>query len=356
MIVLDARMAGHSGIGTYIRGLLSGFSEEQLRRITLLGDPRQLARIPCALVEARESVYGLGEQIKMPGRIRKLSPALLHVPHYNIPVFYKGKTVATVHDLIHLLFPQFSRTPLARLYARWFLDRVARSSVCVMSDSERTRQDLMRLGAPAEKVRVVPLAIDEVYRPVPPEEARAHWKELNLSPGYILYVGNIRKIKNVPRLLKAYILLRHKFPDCPPLVLVGRDQIPEDTAPYRENRSIRFLGEVKRESLPALYSGAAFFAFPSLYEGFGLPPLEAMACGCPVVSSTGGSLPEVLGGAALLVDPVDTEALAETMGKALADDALRRDLRARGLEHVRRYSWKNTAQKVFQIYEEAIRQ
>ncbi len=353
MIALDARMISHSGIGTYIRGLLSGFSPQQLREIVLLGDPAKLQAYPCRLVEAPEPVYGLREQVKMPRRLRGLSPDLLHVPHYNLPWAYSGRTVVTVHDLIHLLFPQFSRSRFAIIYARWMMLRVIKKAVRILADSECTRRDLLDFGARDSRIRVVPVAIEPQFRPVDPREAEPHLKKHALRPGYILFVGNLRRIKNIPRLVEAYRLLRARSPNLPPLVLAGRDQMPQITSAYRGDSSIRILGEVAADSLPALYSSASVFAFPSLYEGFGLPPLEAMACGCPVVASSGGSLPEVLGNAALLPDPLDTEAIAEALLRAMTDSNLRGILAERGRERVSRFSWKATAERTFDIYREA---
>jgi glycosyltransferase involved in cell wall biosynthesis len=173
-----------------------------------------------------------------------------------------------------------------------------------------------------------------------------------LIPGYILYLGNIRKIKNIPRLVDAYRLLRKRCPDVPPLVLAGRDQIPRVTLAFRGDNSIHLVGEVALADMPSLYSCASLFAFPSLYEGFGLPPLEAMACRCPVVASTGGSLPEILGDAALLPDPGDMEAIADAITRVLLDADLRRTLVERGSARVRHFSWERAAKATFEIYRE----
>ncbi len=353
MIALDARMVRHSGIGSYLRGLLSGFSKEELDRIVLMGPPEALP--PAAgVLPASEPIYGWREQWAMPRRLRKIAPSLLHVPHFNIPLAYPGPLVVTIHDVIHLLFPQFSRARFAAVYARFMLSRVAARTALVMADSECTKRDLVRFGFSDKKIRVVPLAVDGRFRPVDPAEAAKRVGRYGLTPGYLLYVGNLRPIKNIPRLVEAYALLRRRRPDVPPLVLAGRDQMSRESAAWRSDPSIKFPGEIASEDLPALYSAAGLFVFPSLYEGFGLPPLEAMACGCPVVASGAGSLPEVLGDAALTVDPDDAGSIADGMERALTDSGLRADLSRRGREQAGRFSWRATAQAVFRIYDEAL--
>lgn len=347
-------MIGHSGIGAYIRGFLSGLREDQLQQMVLLGEVDKLKTYPCRTVPAPEPIYSLREQWTFPRRVEALKPDVLHVPHYNVPWLTGSPLVATVHDLNHLLFPELARRPFARLYARTLLSRLARRARKILADSERTKRDLVRFGAPAEKVKVVYAAVDETLVPPGAAETKDRLARHNLSPGYILYLGNIRKIKNVPRLLAAYEILRGTVPDAPTLVLAGEDQMPEETRPFRGRKDIRFLGPVPAEDVPALYTGAGLFVFPSLYEGFGLPPLEAMACGCPVVASTGGSLPEVLGDAALLTDPGDTEGLARAMERTLSDGGLRRALVEKGRVRAKHFSWKDSARKIFEIYEEVL--
>jgi len=278
---------------------------------------------------------------------------VLHCTSSEAPPWSPCPLVVTVHDLNHLLFPQFARSPFARLYTQWMLGHIRKRAARVLADSNRTRDDLVRFGVPLNKITVVALGVEERFRPVPADEAAPHLKKYKLEGGYLLYVGNVRGIKNVPRLIEAYTLLREKYKIVPPLVLVGRDQMAAEKA-AGTLPGVRFLGAVDSESLPALYSSAGLFAFPSLYEGFGLPPLEAMACGVPVVASTGGSLPEVLGGAAVLTDPTDVHALAEALGRVLFDNALQKDLVAKGLERAAMYSWRITADETFQVYREVL--
>lgn len=346
-------MVRHSGIGSYLRGILSGFSPEMMNRLALIGPPDALPKAG-EIVSASEPIYGWREQCEMPKRLRRIKPALLHVPHFNIPLLYSGRLVVTIHDIIHLLFPQFSRSRFAAVYARFMLSRVAKRAAIVMADSESTKRDLVRYGFSEKKIRVVPLAVGEQFRPVERSVAAARVRKYGLAPGYFLYVGNLRPIKNIPRLVEAYELLKKHRPDAPPLVLAGRDQMPDESAVWRMDSDIKFAGEVALEDLPALYSAARCFVFPSIYEGFGLPPLEAMSCGCPVIASRAGSLPEVVGGAALSVDPENAGDIAGAMERMLADKNLHDDLARRGREQAARFSWKSTAEAVSRIYEEVL--
>ena len=161
MIALDARMIRHTGIGTYIRGLLSGFTEGQLGRMMLVGDPGFLSEYPCRGLPSYEPIYGFREQISLPSLLKKTAPAVFHAPHYNIPLLYRGPLIVTVHDLIHVLFPRYSRHPLARFYASFFFRAICRRADRLLAVSENTRRDLIRFGASASQVEVVHPAVDE---------------------------------------------------------------------------------------------------------------------------------------------------------------------------------------------------
>jgi glycosyltransferase involved in cell wall biosynthesis len=246
-----------------------------------------------------------------------------------------------------------SRSRLAGWYARIVMGLACRRAARVITDSGRTKDDLVKRGGPAEKVSVVWLGVDEAYRPAAEADRTDVLRRHNLAPGYILYVGNIRPIKNVPRLVEAYALLKRRRPDAPALVLAGRNQLGDSFASEAARAGARLLGEVPFADMSPLYSAAGLFAFPSLYEGFGLPPLEAMACGCPVVSSSEGSLREVLGDAAVFVDPYDASAIAAGLDRALADPALRADLARQGAAQAAKFTWRRTADETFRIYGEA---
>jgi glycosyltransferase involved in cell wall biosynthesis len=353
-ILLDARMARNSGIGTYVRGLLSGFSNDQKKRLTLLGDPADLGAWGMPVIESHENIYGPGEQTFLAWRIRRARPALLHTPHYNMPLAAGAPAVITVHDLIHLLFPAFSRRPLARLYARAMMSAATRKARLILTDSDCTRRDLENFGVDPAKIRVIHLGVDACFKPPSPADRDAAAARWRLPEGYLLYVGNVRAVKNVPRLVEAYRRLKSRRPDAPPLVLAGRHQLSTEETRSLEAPGVMRLGEVPGSLLPALYAGAAAFVFPSLYEGFGLPPLEAMACGCPVVGSTGGSLPEILGDAALLPDPTDADAISHALEKVLEDTALQEKMRRKGFERAARFTWSEAARRTWAAYQEIL--
>jgi glycosyltransferase involved in cell wall biosynthesis len=229
----------------------------------------------------------------------------------------------------------------------------------VVTDSQDACADLARfLGLPAEKLRVVPLGVSEAFRPIGPEQAAAVAARFGLNGPYVLAVGTRQARKNQAGLVAAFCALRDELPEhC--LAIAGptiwrEDRLREQVAALGMESRVRLLGYVPDEALPALYSAASLFVFPSLYEGFGLPVLEAMACGTPVVCSNRSSLPEVAGEAALLVDPTSRDELAGAIRRALLDVDLRDGLRERGLARAREYTWQRTASRMVDVYNELL--
>jgi glycosyltransferase involved in cell wall biosynthesis len=273
---------------------------------------------------------------------------VFHSPSGTLPLIAPCAQVATIHDLFPAIEPRwFSVRAGAQL--RIMQRRAAWSATLVIAVSERTRVDILqRYDLPAEKVRVVYNGVDhERFTPTEVDpEAVAH--RFGVRHPFILCVGSLMPWRNAPRLLRAASRLDYG------LLFVGRDIWGTDPTQRiaREHgwTWARFAGYVPDTELPALYAAARVFAYPSLYEGFGIPPLEAMACGTPVVASTAGALPEVLGDAALLVDPTDEHALAEALCAAAED---RGTLRRRGLERAARYSWPRAAAETWEVYEAA---
>ena len=216
----------------------------------------------------------------------------------------------------------------------------------IMTVSEFTKQDLVTtLGYSASKITVCGGAIAPGIQRVPKEDRASRLSAWGIEEGYLLYVGNLKETKNTPMLLRAYDALLKKDPSVPPLVLVGKNFIPGFEASIRSSSNVVWLGAVARDQLSSLYSGAGTFLFPSLYEGFGMPPLEAMACGIPVASSNRASLPEVLGDAALYFDPENEQDMIEAMMRAYQDRPLRESLIAKGYDRVHQFSWLETARR-----------
>jgi glycosyltransferase involved in cell wall biosynthesis len=270
--------------------------------------------------------------------------------------------VVTVHDLIQILFPQVMSGGIAAFYARWLMGQAVRRARIVIADSENTRGDLVRqFGVPLNKVRVIWLGVERRFRPVSRRSVRGFLGRWGIKAPYLLYVGQCRPHKNLARLVRAFALYRDAHPG--PLKLVLRTvRDPRYAELHREievrglRDSVLFLEDpIASADLPLLYGGAEAFVFPSLYEGFGLPPLEAMACGIPVVASRAASLPEVVGDAALLVDPRKERDMAEAIHQAVADRRVRAGLIARGMRRARLFDWDETVRRTLKVYEEAVR-
>ena len=296
----------------------------------------------------------------VPAALRRLRVDVFHgMDHVGIPfVGRSAKTVVTVHDVIVLILPE-TFTPRHRLVVRTALARVRRKADRVIVPSQAVKRDVVtRLGVPGDRVVVTPEGCEPCFRPIRSAGAlHAAAAKYGLPPRYVLAVGTLEPRKNLTTLLRAFARLRRDGEVDPELRLVlagARGWLEEPI--FRAVRSlgldeaVHFPGFIDDDDLPAVYGGAALFVFPSLYEGFGLPLLEAMACGVPVVASNVSSLPEVAGDAALLVDPRETDDLADAVARALRDGALRDRLRAAGLARARQFSWEATARRTLDAY------
>jgi len=305
----------------------------------------------------------LWTHLRLSWEMARHAPDLLFVPSHVLPVVHPRRSVVTVHDLGYLYYPQAHPT-----LSRWYLDLStrynARAATHVIADSVATQRDLVaRYRVPAAKITVVYPGRDAAIAPVRDGAGLiATSARYGLTPGYILYVGTLHPRKNLTRLVEAYALLRQQPPprgEWPPLVLAGRrgwmyDRLAARVRELGLEREVIFPGYVPQADLAALYTGAACFVMPSLYEGFGLPVLEAMACGVPVVAANASSLPEVAGDAALLVEPTDVAGWAATLARMLADAPLQRELVARGLAQAARFSWQRCARETLAVLEEAL--
>ena len=296
----------------------------------------------------------------VPAALRRLRVDVFHgMDHVGIPLVGRsGKYVVTVHDVIPLILPE-TFTPRHRLVVRLALARVRRKADLVVVPSHAVKRDVVRrVGLPEDRVVVTHEGCEPRFRPVRSERAlRDVAARYGLPPRYVLAVGTLEPRKNLTTLLEAFARLRRDGAVDADLRLVlagARGWLDEPIfATVRSlglEDAVRFTGFVVDDDLPAVYSGAALFVFPSLHEGFGLPLLEAMACGVPVVTSNVSSMPEVAGDAATLVDPRDGEGLAAAIARSLRDAALRDRLREAGIARARQFSWEATARRTLDAY------
>ena len=366
-IGIDARKLHDYGIGTYIRNLVRELAHIDKDTEYVLFTRPQDVSVAGSLgenfraVPDRSGHYSLSEQISIPLGVRRERLDLFHAPHYVLPALIPSKTVVTIHDCIHLMFPEYLRHRLAYAYARASLYTAAHKSNRVFTVSEQSKRDILRFfNVPPEKIVVTPNAIDNRFSAPPSEEHVTQTRErYQLSSSYLLYVGNIKPHKNLERLIEAFHLVRQQGRSELELLIIGDEisrmqSLRRAVHKYDIHRSVRFLGYVPDKTLAVLYRLASVFVFPSLYEGFGLPPLEAMASGTPVVTSNVSSLPEVVGDAAVLVDPYSAEAIADGIISVLRSTHLRGELRERGLKRVKEYSWARSVQRVREIYGEVL--
>ncbi|MFC1707526.1 glycosyltransferase family 4 protein, partial [Planctomycetota bacterium] len=310
-------MHEHSGIGTYIRAL----RRELGHREGTETDGHDILLSAAGVAESSPPPYSLREHLWFLRLARANPGALFHAPHINAPLYWPGPLVVTVHDLAHIRHPEAARRRGAATYARLMVTCLSRRADAIICVSEFTRSDLVSFAPSANHVcTVVPNGIDDdLTRPCEAATAKV-LARYGLRPGYLLYLGNVRKHKNVDVLLAARLRLSKPRPT---LVIAGADQMPARWE-GRSTPGVRLLGPVPHEDKAALYAGASVFCFPSLFEGFGLPPLEAMRCGTPVVCSGATALPEILGEAAESVDVHNPSAVARAIDELLASPSSRR--------------------------------
>jgi len=364
-VAIDARKWRDYGIGTYVRNLVRHLA--RLDRDTTYfvfcnrsdeSTLRDLAENFVPVVDDSAG-YGLREHVSIPLKLRRLGADLLHSPHYVRPLFCSIPSVVTVHDCIHLLFPEYLPSPMAWRYAHFMIGRAVRKSALVFTVSEASRRDILRFypWADPDKVQVVPNAIDvDLLEDPGAEESERVRERYQIRGRFVLFVGNVKPHKNLERLIASFARLRQEAGhEDLKLLIIGEDvsrygSLRRTVEAAGVRQDVRFFGFVPDRTLAALYRMASVFAFPSLYEGFGLPPLEAMACGTPVVTSRISSLPEVVGDAAVLIDPYDVEDITRGLRRALQDEALRADLIEKGRARARGFSWERSAAAVHAGY------
>ena len=342
-------LEGGPQIALLATGGLGPLSELGLRRAALPG---------CHLMPG---LLTLGSAT-IPRLTRRLGLDIVHDPTGVSPFLFgtaSARSVVTVHDVFAWSCPGTS-TLLETLIYRYWLPRILPRVDAVITDSQASKADIVGfLRVSSGKIHVVHLAANGAYQPLSPDRVAAARLRHDLPDEYMLYLGSTRKHKNLRGLLSAYNRLQ-RMERAPCLVLVGvsreecRKTLVETVGDSSLQPSITCISHVPEPDLPSLYSGAVLFVRPVLYEGFGLPALEAMACGTPVVCSNAASLPEVVGEAAITVDPCDVEALAGAMHRVLADADLQQDLRRRGLERAAGFTWERTARQTVEVYHQVL--
>ena len=366
-IAIDARKLRDYGIGTYIRNLVRHLARiDRSTEYVLIVQPADI-EIAAELGENFRAVpdwsgaYSLREQLTIPMDLRRERVDLFHAPHYVLPPLTPCKSVVTIHDCIHLRFPQYLPNRLAYGYARASLWIATHRATRVLTVSEASKRDILRyFHVPESKIDVIYNGIDEQFGERPADEEMRRVRErYQLQDPFVLYAGNIKPHKNLERLIEAFHTLRKNGFEHVKLLIIGDEISKYPTLRravhrYKLHHNVRFLGFVSDKTLACLYRLAAVFVFPSLYEGFGLPPLEAMASGTPVITSNQSSLPEIVGDAAVLVDPYEPDAIYGAMRRVLTEPALAQSLSERGLARVKEFSWARSVRRVREIYDEVL--
>ena len=359
-IGLDARMLDRTGIGTYLTELLPRLPGQlsEKDQLVIFGGAADRDRLRAHLRPADEvktvssRIYGPEEQVTLPRAYAGARLDLLHAAHYNQPLRMSPPMVLTINDLIPLVYPELPGNIATKAYNRFLLTSAVRRAARLIAPSSHTAKDLAeRLRVDQKRITVIPDAAGPQYRPEANEAAEHQWLlRLGITLPFLLYVGQWKPYKNVPLLIEA-------FKELPrdrdlQLVIGGREdpRYPEVSKAVRSDRRIRMPGWLPAEALPHLFRAAAVFVLPSLYEGFGLPVLEAMASGTPVVCSRVTSLPEVAGDAVQYWEPASGRAgLVEAIRAALEPETARR-LRNAGPAQAARFSWDQTAARTVEVY------
>jgi glycosyltransferase involved in cell wall biosynthesis len=365
---LDARLTyyrRYSGIGQYMVQLaerVAGLDADHTYTIIHSRKDRTPPHHPAAhLFAVWTPCHHRFEQIALPIELRRLRLDVLHSPDFIPPFHGDFKRVITVHDLNFLYYPQFLTADSRRYYSDQ-IERAVTIANHILTDSHATRLDLIRmLSVPDDKISVVWLAPNAIFRLIDPAALNAARARLQLPDRYILFAGTLEPRKNVAGLLRGYraLLDRCAGASSPDLILAGSrgwlfDETRAAIDQLQLSDRVRWIDAPKDEDLVALYNAASVFALPSHYEGFGLTVLEAMACGAPTIISDRGSLPEIAGGASLVIDPDDPSGLADALARVLDDVELQRELRNKGLQRVKEFSWERCTREVVSVYRRVI--
>jgi glycosyltransferase involved in cell wall biosynthesis len=365
VIAIDGRKYFDFGIGTYIQQLVKSLSLLKTKHSFLLYiDPADKSSILLppgwTMAEVDFGKYSVSEIGMFGRRARKDRVDVFHEPHYTLPVGMKDSSVVTIHDIIHLRFPQFFGK-FQRLYSHSMIWHSLRNSRFVIADSEYTKKDILStFRTPPDKIKVIHLGVGEQYQSLGDRDRIEEFrKRFRIDRPFVLYVGNVKPHKGIDTLLSAFnVVWRKEDLD---LVLVGgsirQDPLLQSLAvEFGMEDRIKELGRVKDDDLVTAYNAAEMLVLPSRYEGFGLPALEAMACGTPVIVSDAASLPEIVGNAAIVFKVGSVGELADGFLRLRKEVSMRQEMVMKGIDHATKFTWTETAAQTVAIYDQIVGQ
>jgi glycosyltransferase involved in cell wall biosynthesis len=359
---VDARLAYMPGVGRYIRCLLQGLSNPRsgVEPIVYVASDTALPLPDLQTRSIPVAPFSIAEQAYWPMRIARDRLDLFHSPHYLAPLFSPRPLVLTIHDLAYHHFPPEGLGFLPLLLYYRVMNRVATARArAIIAVSSFTRGEVgSRLRVDLRKVRVVPNALEPKMKPQPSDACESVRTKYRLPADFVLYLGTYKPWKNLPTLLNAFREVSRHRPECA-LVLCGKkarneDDLTQHLRDLAQEGRVVSIGEVAERDLPALYAAARLFVLPSLHEGFGLPVLEAMGCGTPVITSSAGALPEVVGDAAVIVDPLDVQGWSEAIMRLWDEPGVRASLTEAGIARAKEFSIENMARDTIRTYEEVL--
>ena len=363
-VLFDGRMINNTGIGRIVQNFSKFlFSTKDIAVTFLLNDVYNTScfdnpNVKFKKLDVAIPIYSLSEQLLLPFEISKLKPDLIHFPHFNLPILESHPFIVTINDLIYYLFPEACPSKLKHFCARYMISRATQKAKKIITISQYSKYDLLRhLKISEKKITVIYPGVDnDIYHPVEDEKMLEKCRsKYGINKKFIFYTGNHEPRKNLIPLIKAFSQLKNI--DDYQLVIGGKiDPRRKDLYKFSEELVLKnnliFTNFIDENDLVLLYNMAEAFVFPSLYEGFGLPPLEAMACGTPVICSNTSSLPEVVGDAALLFNPTDTQEIKQTIEDVLENNDLRNNLIEKGKNRASSFKWSEAVKNFIQLYKE----
>ncbi len=356
-----------AGAGYYIYNLIKNlykvdkknryfiFVKENQKEDFIKTDVHNFKIIPLKILNVTERLKH--EHFVIPNLIKRLEIDIYHSPHYTRPLFCPARSVVSFHDMSFFLLPELHLKKKS-LFFKKMIRISSKKSDRIIAVSESTKNDIIRmLKIPDEKIKVIYSGVSENFIPIEKMRAKKFIRSFfNIKNRYILFVGRLEPRKNVPVLIRAYDKVKKNLNFPLKLVIVGNEgwkfkKIYETVRNLNLEKDVIFTGYIKEKYLPYFYSASEMFVYPSLYEGFGHPPLEAMACGCPVISSNVSSIPEIVGDAGILIKPEDEYQIATAILNLFKDKSLKKELSEKAIKRAKKFDWFKTAQETVKVYE-----